>query len=95
MIKRNEFKSENKTSPSKVIGNFIPVIEIVDLDYNKINFQLESSVKVSPHVLVFSSNLCLQLAGQAHLSSPDCANSSYPDACKRLHSYKSSFSTKS
>ena len=56
---------------------------------------MESFVKVSPHVLVFSSNLCLQLAGQAHQSSPDCAISSYPDACKRLHSDKSSFSTKS
>ena len=93
MLHRYEYQNENETSPSKVIGNFFPVIEIVD--YNKINFQLESSVKVSPHVLVFSSNLCLQLAYQAHQSSPDCANSSYPDACKRLHSYKSSFSTKS
>ena len=32
-----------------------------------------------------TSNLCLQLPGQAHLSSSDCGNSSYPDACKRLH----------
>ena len=40
MLHRYEYQNENETSPSKVIGNFFPVIEIVD--YNK---SYDNSVK--------------------------------------------------